>query len=323
MSRHLLHIKAFLSVAAVAAAVMFFADPAFAQQAQAKTLGAMTNSLYASLVNLQTFLSLLSYILGIYFSITGMLNLRAHVEDPGRNPLNKVMLRLAAAAFFIFAPTFANLIVNSLGGGSVGAAVQLTFTNGGGSAGNTSGQGLEVMLNRLVKDIAAPILDNLLPFIAYAAGLIFMLVGLKRLALATGDGPQAPGGLGTIGTFFVAAALMSFGYIVYTLEGSIFGTTNIINSPTFTGSASSGNSQMNTHANNAMWGVFIFLRIVGYISVLRALFMLRAAGEGGNVSMMVVGTHLVAGALLANATGFVLAVQESFIDPANHILSSG
>ncbi len=317
MSRHLPQIKAVFAVASVATAMLFVANPALAQQ----TLGSMTNNLYNSLLNLQTFLSLLSYILGIYFSITGMIALRSHVEDPNRNPLNHALLRLAAAAFFLFTPTFANLLVNSLGGNAVGnSQTAVNFQNNGGP-GDTSGQGLEVVLNRLVSDIAKPFLDNLLPFLAYAGGLIFMLVGLKRLALANGNGPQAPGGLGTMATFFVGAALMSFGYIVATIEGSLFGANSVVYSnPTFAGNA----GQLTEHANRAMWGVFIFLRIVGYISVLRALFMLRAAGEGGNTSMMVVSTHLIAGTLLINATGFVMAIQKAFVDsPSNYILQAG
>lgn len=313
MSRHLPSYKALFLVACAAAILFVSANPAFAQQ---QTLGQMTKNLYSSTVHVQTFLSLLSYILGVFFSITGLLALRAHVEDPGRNPLNAALLRMGAAAFFIFTPTFANFLVGTLG--EAGQS-NMNFVNTAGP-GDIQGQGLEVALNRLVSDIAPALLDYMVPFVAYAAGVVFMLIGLKRLALATGDGPQAPGGMGTMGTFFVAAALMSFGYFVGALEGSIFGTTTIYNSPTFMGQA---DGDLVSHANHAMWGVFIFLRIVGYISVLRALFMLRAAGEGGNVSMMVVGTHMVAGAMLINATGFVIAIQNSFVDPAHHILSGG
>jgi len=292
------------------------AGPAFAQQAQGKTLGDLTNNLYGSLLSLQTFLSLLSYILGIFFSITGLQMLKDYVDDPGRNPAKGPVLRLAAAAFFIFAPTFASLLINSISGNGANANL-LTFSGGTYKAAGATDTGLESALVRFVDTMAAPLLENLLPFIAYAAGLIFMLIGLKRLALANGDGPQAPGGLGTMGTFFVAAALMAFGYIMGSIEGSIFGDTNITNNPSFTGAAQ---GDLTESANHAMWGVFIFLRIVGYISVLRALFMLRAAGEGGQVSVMQISTHMIAGALLANATGFVLAVQSTFVDPSNWIL---
>lgn len=318
MSRLFAPLKSTAPALLVGLAWALSADAAFAQQA--RTLGSMTNSLYNSVLYLQTFLSLLSYILGIFFSITGIQMLRDHVDDPGRNPVSKPLLRLAAAGFFIFAPTLADIIVNSIGGGSVGDANNLvTYSGGNYSKPDDSDQGLDAALVRFVDSFAGPFLDNLLPYFAYAAGLIFMLVGLKRLALANGDGPQAPGGMGTMMTFFVAAALMAFGYVMATMQFSIFGTTSVVQNPAF--KAASADADLLKRSNQAMWGVFVFLRIVGYISVLRGLFMLRAVGEGGNVSMMAVGTHMIAGALLANGTAFVLAVQDTFIkDQAFHIL---
>lgn len=319
-----------LAFAAVAAAV-FHAVPALAQsnivddfpnhsEIPPATLGQMSDKLFYSLTNIQTFLSMLSYILGIFFSITGLQMLKANVDDPGRNPAMPALLRLGAAAFFIFSPTFANLIVDSISGHGVGEGALLELTEV--TAPNIDGgDGLDGALNRFVYDFAGPFLESLLPFFAYIAGVIFMLIGLKRLALGNGNGPQAPGGLGTFSTFFVAAALMAFGFIMYTLQGSLFGETELYSNPIFK-SAAGGPGALEERFNQAMWGVFIFLRVVGYISVLRGLFMLRAAGEGGNVSMMAVGTHLIAGALLANATSFVLIAQETFVkDEANYILT--
>jgi hypothetical protein len=291
-------------------------DPS-ATAGNGQTLGKMTNQLYNSMLSIQTFLSMLSYILGVFFSITGLQMLRANVDDPGRNPAMPGLLRLGAASFFLFAPTFANMIVNAISGSGVGGGALLTTTNA--ITPTADGDGLDGALIRFVKDFAAPFLENLLPFFAYVAGLIFMLVGLKRLALGNGDGPQAPGGLGTMGTFVVAACLMAFGYVMYTLQGSIFGSSTLVSNPLFKTDTTATDIQQ--RANEAMWGIFIFLRVVGYISVLRGLFMLRAAGEGQNVSMMAVGTHLIAGAMLANATAFVLAAEHTFVsDPNSYIL---
>lgn len=278
---------------------------AFAQQA--KTLGEMTNRFYDSFISLQFFLSLLSYILGIFFSITGFKMMRDHVDDPGRNPAKNFILRLAAASFFIFAPFLADALIEAIGGGGVGDTELLNVSTEMHGA-NTSGKGLEGALTRFVLDFGAPFLDNLLPFFAFIAGLVLMLVGLKRIALASGDGPQAPGGFGTFGTFIVAAGLMSFGYIMYAMQMSIFGADTLM-----ANTAINSKSTLSVQANRALWGVFIFLRIVGYISVLRGLFMLRAFAEGGNVSIMAVSTHMIAGSLLANAGYFVNALQYTFI----------
>ncbi len=277
-----------------------------------KTLGASTNRIYDSLISLQFFLSLLSYILGTFFFITGFKQLRDHVNDPDRNPLKNAVLRLIGAAFFIFAPILANYLVRSLGGDGVGDTDLLTvrtsaFAPGGGGP----GAGLEGALARFVTDFGGPFLDNLIPLFAYLAGVILMLVGLKRLALANGDGPQAPGGMGTIGTFLVAAGLMAFGYIMYTFQMSIFGASDLVANQAFNTATP---SPLSVTASRTLWGVFIFLRIVGYISVLRGLFMLRAMAEGnGNVSLMSVGTHMIAGSLLANGGYFVNALQYTFL----------
>ena len=276
---------------------------------QAKTLGEMTNNVYDSMLSLQFFLSLVSYILGIFFFITGFKMLRDYVNDPDRNPIKNSVLRLIAAAFFLLSPTMANYLVRTIGGGSVGDTTLLTAHQG--AFENSGGTGLDGALSRFVIDFGAPFLDNLLPFFAYVAGVILMLVGLKRLALASGDGPQAPGGMGTFGTFIVGAGLMAFGYIMYTFQMTIFGTSTLEANQTFN---SAQNDPMTQRAGQALWGVFIFLRIVGYISVLRGLFMLRAFAEGSNsVSLMAVSTHMIAGSLLANGGYFVNSLQYTFI----------
>jgi hypothetical protein len=307
----------------VATGIAFFgfSSDAFAQPAQ--KLGDMTNNVYNSLISLQFFLSLLSYILGVFFSITGLQMLRAYVDDPGRNPAQGSLLRLGAAAFFIFAPTAADALVRTLGvtGGVGGNDI---VGEGGGvtvQGGDFNADGVDAALGRFVIDFGGPFLENLLPFMAYIAGVIFMLVGLKRLALANGDGPQAPGGMGTMGTFLVAAALMAFGYVMFVLQGSLFGTTDLYVNQVFV--TQGDNAALVERAERTLWGVFMFLRIVGYVSVLRGLFMLRAVAEGGNVSMMAVGTHMVAGALLANSGAFVNAVQHTFIaDEADFVFQS-
>lgn len=287
--------------------------------AEAKTLGDMTNRVYDSLISLQFFLGFLSYILGTFFAITGLQMVRAHVDDPGRNPLQPSMLRLAGAALFLFAPTSANALVRSLGGGGVGDTDLLNtkdFVSV--NAGTFSdGNSIEDALGRFVVDFAGPFLENLLPLFAYLVGLVFMFIGLKRLALANENGPQAPGGTGTFGTFIVGAALMSFGYVMYALQGSIFGTDTLYTNPLLKSS-----SELAKSANNALWAVFIFLRIVGYISVLRGLLMLREMAEGGRASLTAVSTHMIAGSFLANAGAFVSAVQTTFIDdPANYLFT--
>jgi hypothetical protein len=309
----------FLAVSLIFGIACFLPSPAFAQNTDnAKTLGDMTNTMYDSFVSLQTFLSVLSYVLGTFFSISGLRMLRDHVDDPSRNPAHMSALRLGAAGFFLFAPSAANMLIGTLTGDTLGnSGVVMANDMVTVDATTFGGTGLDKAVGRFVIDIASPMLDNAIPLFAYMAGTVFMLIGLKRLALANGDGPQAPGGLGTAGSLLTAGGLMAFGYVMYILQGSIFGSTDI-----FTQGTLNSASPMAEQANQTLWAVFIFLRIVGYISVLRGLFMLRAVAEGGNVSMMGVMTHLIAGALLANGGMLVQMIQCTFIGDSSQFAFS-
>src|SRR5690606_30454216 len=302
MKNRLIHLYR-LGLALVMGGVILVINPENAL-AQAQTLGDMTNTVYDSLISLQFFLSLLAYALGTFFTITGRQMLRSHVDDPGRNPIMPAMLRLVAAGLCLVAPTFANILVQTLGGGDVGDTDTIVTARDLITVQAASGDGLDGALTRFVQDFGGPFLENLLPLIAYIAGAILMLIGLKRMALANQDGPQAPGGTGTLMTFVVAAGLMAFGYVMFTIQGSLFGTTEIFSNPLLRNDT----SPLAERANQAMWGVFIFLRIVGYISVLRGLFLLRMMAEGGNASLTAVVTHFVAGAMLANGGMLVNAI---------------
>ncbi len=288
----------------------------------ATTLGDMVNTTYDSFIPIQAFLSSIAYILGIYSIFTGLKMARMHTESPGdARPLH-IGLRFAGGALLILTPFAANVLVTTISGGGVGSsAVNVADIVGGfgAPAGALDGEGLDVTLNRLVSNVWAPLMDNLLPLFCYAAGLVLMLVALKRLALASNDGPQAPGGLGTLTTFFSAAGLMSAGYLMGVMQGSLFGANEIYQNVTL---AQGANTPQAIKAQNALWGIFVFLRIVGYISFIRGLFILRGAAEGANnASMMAASTHIIAGALLANGLRFAQVIQETiFNDPADWIL---
>ena len=83
-----------------------------------------------------------------------------------------------------------------------------------------------------------------------------------------------------------------------------------------------GGGEFTQRAQNAMWGVFAFLRIVGYISFIRGLFILRGATEGAsNASIMAAVTHIGAGAMLANGLAFADRVQRTFLDADDYFFT--
>lgn len=285
--------------------------------AQATTLGEMTDSTFNALLPIQIFLSSISYILGVFFAFSALKMARNYTESPGDIKPLHVALRFLAAAFFILTPFAANVLVETISGAGVGGS---TAAQLGGVNGPAGGDGLDGVLNRIVSDMWGPLMDNLIPLFCYAAGIILMMVALKRLALASNDGPQAPGGLGTMTTFFVAAGLMSVGYLMNVTQGSLFGENQMFQNIVF---VNGNGGEFETRAQEALWGVFMFLRIVGYISFIRGLFMLRGATEGAqNASIMGAITHIGAGAILANGLAFARAIQETiFDDPSNWIFN--
>ncbi len=292
---------------------VFSAESAWAG---ATTLGDMAQTTYLALTPIQILLSSIAYILGVFCAFSGLKMARQYSESPGDVKLLHVALRFLASGLLILTPYAANVLVETISGAGVGGAGVVTMATGGPGGGD----GLDGVLNRIINNIWAPFMDNLLPLFCYAAGITLMLVALKRLALASNDGPQAPGGLGTMTTFFVAAGLMSVGYLMNISQGTLFGQNNLYTNIVFTG----GGGEFTQRAQDAMWGVFAFLRIVGYISFIRGLFILRGATEGaGNASIMAAVTHIAAGAMLANGLAFASIIQETFMDPGSHFFNVG
>lgn len=286
--------------------LIFREESAFAQ---ATTLGQMTQSTFDAFTPIQIFLSSIAYVLGVFFAFSGLKMARNYVENPNDIKPLHVAMRLLAGAFFILTPFAANVIVRTISEGNVGEA---GAANLGAVNGPAGGDGLDGVLNRIVNDMWGPLMDNLIPLFCYVAGIILMLIALKRLALASNDGPQAPGGLGTMTTFFVASALMSVGFIMNVTQGTLFGENQMYQNIVFT---NGDGGEFEQRAQDALWGVFMFLRIVGYISLIRGLFILRGATEGANnASMMAAITHIGAGAILANGLAFARAIQGTIFD---------
>lgn len=289
-------------------ATLTMAGTAFAQAA---TLGDMVSNTAHAFVPIQTFLSTLAYVGGIYFLYTALSMTKDYADNPDDVPLSQILLRYAASGLLIASPFAVDLLVKTVTGDTFGSFESASITGeflGEGVSGEAGGPD-EVIVN-LAKDLWGPIMDLAIPFLCYVSGLIFMLTGLKRLALGSRDGPEAPGSTATFGLFFTAAALMSIGYMVKIGQGSIFGTDTLYGTILIDGD----DSELEQRAENVLWAVFTFLRIFGYISFVRGIFMIKEAAEGGqNGSYLAVGTHIFAGSLLINIGAFIDIIQSTFL----------
>ncbi len=318
-----------LFLLSVMLALVIAPDLAFSQGgagSTGRTLGGMLKGTYYAFAPIQNFLSWCFYIGGIFFMVSALNLTKKYVDSPDDVPLNTVLLRYGAAGLMIAAPYTADMIVSTIANFGVaegdinagGNAEVVQFTQGTRTA-ETSGGPDEIII-RLATDLWGPIMDYALPLFCYVAGLIFMLFGLKRLAVASKDGPQAPGSMGTFGVFFLAAALMSVGYMINIVQGSMFGTSGFMDI-----SLADVDDTVERQADNVLWGVFTFLRIFGYISFIRGLFLIKGVTEGAQgASVMAASTHIIAGAMLANIGAFVDVLQTTFItDPDNYVFNFG
>ncbi len=302
----LFRIRSVSSLIVYLLAVCVIATPAYAVE----RLGDMTDSLYTSFLPAQAFISSIIFILGLWYVYQGIQSMRASGEG-GQNapPLSKSLFKLGGGAALVSLPFIAMVVINSVTNES-GMVASLVTTS------HTFNQpGLDHALGRFVTNFFGPFMSRALPYFCYMAGLILIIRGVQRLANGDGKGPTAPGGFGTSSIFLVGALLMSLGYFMGILEGSIFGDTNLYGDATLV-----DQSALSKRAENVLWAIFQFLRIVGYITVIRGLFQMKTFADGGQASLLGATTHIISGAMLANVWYFIWVVQNTFISDCHYFI---
>ena len=172
------------------------------------------------------------------------------------------------------------------------------------------GNSLDMAMGCFMKDILGPT-QVALAFFCFVAGMIFIMIGISRLIKSAQEGTKGPGGLGTVTTFVVGGILMSAMTIVHALSESFFGTTQ---TRTYASLAyTSGMSSTETAAiYNVISAVLKFLIVIGLVSFVRGLFIMRDVAEGKSQASTMVGvTHIVGGALAVNLGPVLNAIQTS------------
>jgi len=71
-----------------------------------------------------TLLNVASYVAGVGFALAGILQFKAHKENPQQTPLSKPVVMLVVASSLLFLPTVINLAGQSLFGGSQKSALE-------------------------------------------------------------------------------------------------------------------------------------------------------------------------------------------------------
>lgn len=266
--------------------------------------GLIANSINQAMVfiNIAAFAG---FFIATFLTMRGIQMLRAHMENPGQNPLPEAIKRLGVGGLLFALPVAVNVVVKTFG------ATADAMRNTGYNVTDGSGGGLDGMLVNFVKDISNPAFFGIELF-CYIAGILMILFALQRLVRTAQDGPRGPLGFGTIVMFIVAALLLSFPQFISTIDSSIIGGTGgkALTQVKFMSTIeSAGNTQQ---AKNVFGAVLAFMAVIGFLSVVRGLFLLKSFADGNQqASMMSVVTHIVAGSLAINLGTFINAVQTS------------
>jgi len=276
------------------------------------TLGRVICNSFLQANYLPGFLTAISYLLGLVMGVWGVFKLRDHALNPTQTTLWDGLSRfLAGGAFFAF-PAMAYVINQSLVG-SGGLTNFKTTPTAGNSGFNESvtctatGNSLDQAMACFMQDIAAPS-QIVVEFFAFAAGLVFIMIGISRLVRSAQEGPKGPGGIGTLTTFVIGGILLSANTILKAISDTLFATST---TATFANLAyTTGMSTAETDAvYNVISAVLKFMIILGIISFVRGLFIIRDVAEGNQqASTMAAMTHIIGGALAVNLGPLMNAV---------------
>ncbi len=286
----------FLFVFTVAMAVC---DPV-----SAETLGGVIKNLVKSTDNVPGLFKGVSYLMGLLMGFFGVMKLKDHVENPGQTPVWEPVKRFIAGGGFFALPAVMGATSRSLSG-STDAMSYSDFNNSGASS-----LGLDGMLVKLIGDIWQPMHFIMIGF-CYLAGIILIMMGIARLLKSEQDGPRGPASLGTIMTFLVAGALLSVDKMLGASLGSLFDSTTTSSNGVLQYTSGIGAEELK-HAHAVIAAIVAFVAIIGWVSFIRGLFILRGVSEGsGQASMMAAVTHIIGGAIAVNLGGFIMAVQNT------------
>lgn len=291
------HFKVITAFGGVLMAGLLMSEQALA----ASSLGSVINNIVDSSNELPFLFSGFSYLCGLVLGIMGILKLKDHVESPNQVQIWDPIKRFIAGGAFLSLPFMAGVVQNTItnGGGD-----SLTGTNY--NTGNVSGTGLDAMLVSLMSDIWGPMQLILLGF-CYLAGIILIMIGISRLLKSEQEGPRGPLGFGTIMTFLIAGALLSVDKLLTVANNSIFGTAGVRGRAELTYAAAGAEKG---HAEAVIGGILAFVAILGMISFIRGIFMMRQVAEGNSqASMMAAVTHIIGGSIAVNLGAFIQAVQ--------------
>lgn len=275
-----------------------------ADTAHAQTLGAVINNFREDGMSFRFLFGWASYLLGAFWGVLAIKKLKDHVENPNHTPMADFAKRGLAAGMFFSMPFMMNVARTTIVGEDVETEYEGTGFNGAADAED----GLDGMIIALMDDVFVP-LQWLFGSFGYLAGVLLLMIGISRLLKTEQDGPRGPAGIGTIVTFLSAGLFFSLNPLIMYMTNTFFGLDTIQTNATL---AYDEELEGAAHAHAVISAIIMFSIILGWVSLIRGIFILRGVSEGNSqASMMAAVTHLIGGALAINLGPIVRAVQQT------------
>jgi hypothetical protein len=267
----------------------------------AGTVGTAICGIFRGTTSVPTFLSAASYLFGLVLGVWGLLKIKDHVLNPQQTPVWEAVSRLMAAGAFFSLPYIVGVIANTMDVGLTGFGV----TN---FKGTPTGNGLDAMMVKFMADVYGPSLF-LTNWFGYMAGAVLLMIGVSRLLKSAQEGPRGPGGLGTLMTFLAGGALLSVSPMLGSFSESLFQNTNSYTSAQLQYTTGMQQAEVD-HVHAVISSVLAFMIVLGLISFVRGIFIIREVAEGNSQASLMAGiTHLLGGALAVNLGPVMDAVQ--------------
>ncbi|MGH1398087.1 MAG: hypothetical protein ACRBCT_02625 [Alphaproteobacteria bacterium] len=256
-----------------------------------------------------SFLTAISYLFGLVLGVWGIVKIRDHVLNPQQTQVMEGIARFIAGGGFFALPAIISVFSNTVGGGASAASPVTSYNEGsvaGGACSSVADLGLDGRLACFVNDIFGP-MHSVLNLFAFIAGTIFIMIGISRLIKGAQEGAKGPGGLGTIMTFIMGGALVSYNEIVRATTTTLTGSSTTL---TFAELQYTNGLSNVAEAEAVITAIIKFMIIVGLISFVRGLFIVRDVAEGSQQASMMAGlTHIIGGAAAINLGPLLAAIQ--------------
>jgi hypothetical protein len=268
------------------------------------TLGTAICNLFRATQGFPAFLTALAYLFGVFLVVWGLIKLNEHIQEPSRTQIWDGLSKLLVAGLLFALPLIVTVAFNTVMNATI------PHTNTGFNEAGVQGGGLDAMMVSLMQNVFGP-LTTLINWFGILAGFVFVFIGVTRLLKSSQEGAKGPGGIGTMMTFVTGGLLLSFSPILANLTTSLIGVSMTQTQGELLYTAGMNAAEV-AHANAVIAAVVRFVMLLGFISVMRGIFIMRSISEGNSQASMMAGlTHIVGGGIAVNLGPFVNMMQNT------------